>query len=76
MVGWFAIFVPRRTPVPIQERINRDVNTVMQAADVIARLAELGIYPKTGDIGSARSFVETQRELMKKVVTGLGLQAQ
>jgi tripartite-type tricarboxylate transporter receptor subunit TctC len=68
--------VPKGTPVPIQERINRDVNTIMQDGDVIAQLAELGIYPKTGDIASARSFVEDQRKLMKNVVTELGLQAQ
>jgi tripartite-type tricarboxylate transporter receptor subunit TctC len=76
IIGWFAIFVPKGTPVSIQERINRDVNTIMQNADVIARLNELGIYPKTGDIASARSFVENQRTLMKNVVTELGLQAR
>jgi len=76
MTGWFAIFVPTGTATALQEQVNRDVNQAMQNPDLIARLAELGIYPKTGSVAAARDFYAAQRKLLKNVVGELGLQAQ
>jgi tripartite-type tricarboxylate transporter receptor subunit TctC len=75
-IGWFAVFGPAGVPAPVAERINADVNRVMQMPDVVARLAELGVYPNPGPQKQVEQFYATQRGLWKKVVTELGLQPQ
>jgi tripartite-type tricarboxylate transporter receptor subunit TctC len=40
---WYAIFLPKGTPLPIIEKLNAATVAAMNAADVRARLDELGI---------------------------------
>lgn len=40
---WYAIFLPKGTPLPIIEKLNAATVAAMNAADVRARLEELGI---------------------------------
>lgn len=75
-IGWFSILAPAGLPPAIAEQVNRDVNKVLQAPELVARLAEMGIYPRTGSVADAREFFQTQRGIMKRIVAELGLQAQ
>lgn len=38
-----GLFVPARTPQPIIDKVNRDANQALQAADVRARFAQWGL---------------------------------
>jgi tripartite-type tricarboxylate transporter receptor subunit TctC len=60
----------------VVDQINRDVNKIVVAPDVVAKFAELGVYPKTGTPKALGDFVAEQRTLWKKVVTDLKLQPQ
>lgn len=75
-IGWFQIIVPAGTPAAIVERLNGDVNRITAAPDVIARLAELGIYPRQDSVAAARSFFVQQQGAMKQLVNELGVQPQ
>jgi tripartite-type tricarboxylate transporter receptor subunit TctC len=75
-IGWFAVFGPAGVPAPIVERINSDVNKVLQMPDLIARFAELGVYPNPGSPKALSDFLQAQRALWKKVVQEAGLQPQ
>jgi tripartite-type tricarboxylate transporter receptor subunit TctC len=75
-IGWFSLYAPIGTPAAIVDQINRDINKIMQAPDLIARLAELGVYPKGGTAAELTSFVAEQRVLWKKVVLEMGIQPQ
>ena len=75
-IGWFAIFAPSGTPAAVIERVNGDVNTVMQMPDVVARLADLGIYPNPGAPKAVDEFVRAQRVHWKKVIDTVGVQPQ
>lgn len=75
-IGWFAIFAPAGLPAPVAERLNADVNKVMQMPDIVARLAELGVYPNPGSQAAIVSFYANQRALWRKVVADVGLQPQ
>ncbi|NML16464.1 Bug family tripartite tricarboxylate transporter substrate binding protein [Azohydromonas caseinilytica] len=75
-IGWFSILAPAGLPPAIAEQVNRDVNKVLQAPDLVARLAEMGIYPHPGSVAEARDFFQAQRGTMKRIVAELGLQAQ
>ncbi len=76
MTGWFQIIVPAGTPAAVNEKINRDVNRIMQQPDLVARLAEMGIYPKIDTLSGAKEFFVEQQKAMKKLVTELGIQPQ
>jgi tripartite-type tricarboxylate transporter receptor subunit TctC len=75
-IGWFALYAPTGTPAAIVEQINRDINKIIQAPDLIARLAELGVFPKGGTAADLTSFVSEQRTLWKKIVSDMGIQPQ
>lgn len=75
-IGWFQIFVPSGTPSPVIEALNREINKITQSPDLVARLGELGVYPRQDNIGSAKEFFATQQKAMKKLVIDLGVQAQ
>lgn len=75
-IGWFQIFVPAHTPAAVAERVNTDMNHITQAPDVVARLAELGVYPRQDSLAGAREFFAAQQQAMKKLVNELGVTAQ
>lgn len=75
-IGWFSVYAPAGTPAAIVEQINRDINKVIQAPDLVARFADLGVYPKPGTPRALGDFVAEQRAVWKKVVTDLKLQPQ
>lgn len=75
-IGWFQIIVPTGTPAAIVERINADVNRITASPEVIARLAELGIYPRQDSVAGAREFFVQQQGAMKHLVNELGVQPQ
>jgi tripartite-type tricarboxylate transporter receptor subunit TctC len=75
-LGWFSIYAPTGTPASVIELINRDINKVIQVPDLVARFAELGVYPKPGTPKALGDFVLEQRAVWKKAVTDLGLQPQ
>ena len=56
------------------ERINRDINKIVMEPETVARLAELGTYPKTGTRKQLGESVGEQRAIWKKTVANLKLQ--
>ena len=60
---WGVLFAPAATPRPIIERLNREVNAVLQLPEVATRFAELGITnrPMTPEEVAAFVAAETQR---------------
>ena len=75
-IGWFSIYAPAGTPPAVVELVNRDINKIVLAPDMVARFAELGVFPKTGTPRQLGDFVAEQRALWKKVVGDLKLQPQ
>jgi len=75
-IGWFAVFAPSGVPAPVVDRVNADVNRVMAMPDIVARLAELGVYPNPAPQKQVEQFYAQQRALWRKVVNDVGLQPQ
>jgi tripartite-type tricarboxylate transporter receptor subunit TctC len=75
-VGWFGLFVPTGTPAAIVDQINADLHKVVQQPALVARLAELGVYPQPGSPKAFADFLRAERAHWKKVVQDIGLQAQ
>lgn len=76
VVGWFQLMVPAGTPSAIVERLNAETNRATRLPEVVARFAELGIYPRQDNVTASREFFAAQQKAMKRLVTELGVQAQ
>ncbi len=75
-VGWFAVFAPAGTPAAVIEKVNADINRVIQMPDIVTRFADLGMYSRTGSVKSASDFLAAERTLWKKVVQDAGILPQ
>lgn len=73
---WHGVLVPAGTPSAIVERLNTEINRMLQIADVRERLAAMGAEIVGG---SAKEFADhIQREIPKwaKVVKAIGVQLE
>jgi tripartite-type tricarboxylate transporter receptor subunit TctC len=73
---WHGVLVPAGTPGAIVERLNMEINRMLQLADVRERLAAMGAEVVGG---SAKEFADhIQREIPKwaKVVKAIGVQLE
>jgi len=64
------------TPAAVIDKINADVNRIINMPDMVARLNDMGVYPRTDSPAGARDFFASQQRAMKKLVTDLGIQPQ
>jgi tripartite-type tricarboxylate transporter receptor subunit TctC len=54
--NWHGLFAPRGTPEAVIQRVNHDMNRVLQTNDVKRRLAELGLQPGGGTSNEFRDY--------------------
>ncbi len=55
---WMGLFAPTGTPPVIVERLNKEMNRVLQSPDVIAKMAEGGVSVAGGSSTSFAEFVK------------------
>ena len=73
--AWFGLLAPAGTPPEIIKQINADVNRVIAAPDVKAKLGEEG-FEVQGDTPNAfRDFIASESRRWKQVVTASGAKA-
>jgi tripartite-type tricarboxylate transporter receptor subunit TctC len=76
-VGWFAVLAPAGTPADAIQRANRDINKVLEDADVSQRLRELGaIHEGSGTPEDLARFLKDERARWAKLVQDIGLQPE
>jgi len=76
VIGWIAVFAPKNTPVAIADKVNRDVNTAIQAPELAAKLVEIGFYPSPGSVAGFAEFLKSERERWGKMARDAGVQPQ
>jgi len=73
---WYGISAPGNTPIQIVDRLNREINAILQDSKVKTRLAELGV---TGTGGSPETFgkiVADETDKWGKVVRSAGIKPE
>ena len=75
-IGWFSLLAQSGTPPALIEKVNKDVNQVIQLPEIVARFAELGVYPEPGSPKAAAEFIKSERELWARVVREAGIKPQ
>ena len=73
---WYGISAPGNTPIQIVDRLNREINAILQDSKLKTRLAELGV---TGTGGSPETFgkiVADETDKWGKVVRSAGIKPE
>ena len=74
--SWVAILAPAKTPRPIVERLNRELNAVLTDPAIVARLEQLGIAATPGTPEQLANQIRDDLEKYGKVVKAAGIKAE
>lgn len=73
--NWFGVFAPAGTPPDIVQRLNRELNAVLRAPDVIERLERVGADPAGGTPEQFAKVYRDEAENWKAVIQRAGIKA-
>lgn len=73
--NWFGVFAPSGTPPDIVQRLNRELNAVLRAPDVIERLERVGADPAGGTPEQFAKVYRDEAENWKVVIQRAGIKA-
>ena len=71
--SWQGYFAPAGTPAPIVAKINRDLQTVLQAPDVRAQLEHMGFKVAGGSPADLGKSLQSERPRYAKAIQSAGL---
>lgn len=71
---WFGVWAPAGTPAAIVQKINAQVATILQGAEVREQFAKLGITPAPMKPDEFARFVREQIETYRKIVKQADIQ--
>src|SRR5262245_58118170 len=73
---WAGIFAPRGTPQPVIDRLNREINKVIDDPDVKARLEAAGAVVAPMSVAQFKDFVQSESAKYLRVIKETGVTAQ
>lgn len=71
--GWYAIFVPAKTPGEIVAKMNADVNTAVADTTVKGRLEDLGLFVGGSTPEALGAYVKSETERWGPVIKAAGI---
>lgn len=75
-VSWHMLLVPAKTPQPIVDRLHAEMRRIMQAPEMRAKIAALGLIPNDSpSIEDMRSYIQSEHLKWGAMVKQLGLEA-
>jgi len=76
-VGWFALVAPTGSPAAALQRVNRDMDRVLNDPEIAQRLFDLGLVNEgAGTAESLSEFLRAERERWAKLIKEIGLQPE
>ena len=74
-VSWHMLLVPAKTPQPIVDRLYAEMKRIMQAPEMRAKIAALGLIPNDSpSIEEMRSYIQSEHLKWGAMVKQLGLE--
>lgn len=75
-VSWHMLLVPSKTPQPVVDRLHAEMKRIMQAPEMRAKIAALGLIPNDSpSIEDMRSYIQSEHLKWGAMVKSLGLEA-
>lgn len=75
-IVWFGMSAPAKTPKPILEKLNREVNRVLQLPDVRQRLDQLGLEVEGGSPEKFDAFIKSQAARLTDLIKAGAIQVE
>jgi tripartite-type tricarboxylate transporter receptor subunit TctC len=72
---WYGVAAPKSTPAEIVNRLNREINTVLEDTNLRRRMIDLGGTPLPGSPADFSRLIAADTEKWGKVVKASGLKA-
>ncbi|WP_137921032.1 tripartite tricarboxylate transporter substrate binding protein [Hydrogenophaga sp. 2FB] len=72
-MNWYVLMAPTGTPVPIIEKLNRQLNLALKDVDVSALLKREGAEPMPGASAEAQSFISKEARKWRKTLEATGI---
>jgi tripartite-type tricarboxylate transporter receptor subunit TctC len=66
---WLGVFAPSGLPAPVLARLNGDLKKALQAADLKAALAKVGVEPRGTSPDEGAAFLRAEFDKWKQVIT-------
>ena len=74
--NWYGVFFPARTPRPIIDRMNAEVNRVLKLPEIVQRHNEAGIIPTGSSPEAFAKYIREETDRFSKLVREAGLKAE
>lgn len=73
---WYGLLAPAGLPDEIAQRLNKDVNAVVQRPDVVAKLAEQGVEPAPISPQAFGTMIREDYATWQKIIGDLGFKRE
>jgi tripartite-type tricarboxylate transporter receptor subunit TctC len=72
--SWFGIFLPKATPRPVVDELNRQIKTMLERDDVKKNVATMGARTDWGTPEQYSAFIEAERKKFAGIIEKEGLE--
>lgn len=76
VIAWNGLYVPKGTPAAVVERLNAEIEKILEQPEVQQRLLSLGHEPEGGTPERLAEFARDEREIWEPVIAASGLRAE
>jgi tripartite-type tricarboxylate transporter receptor subunit TctC len=76
MTLWFGLWAPAGTPAPVVQKLNAQVNAIVQQPEVREQFAKLGIQPAPMKPEEFAKFVRDEIVVYRRIVKQANIQPQ
>jgi tripartite-type tricarboxylate transporter receptor subunit TctC len=74
--SWFALFGPAKTPLPVINRLEQEVNTVLKRTDIQDQFARIGFEMGGPSRAELPAFIKEQMSSWAAAARDAGMQPQ
>jgi tripartite-type tricarboxylate transporter receptor subunit TctC len=76
VIAWYNVFAPARTPRAIVNRLNAEINRILQQPDVRERFMALGVAPLTGTPDDLGNYLKFEVARWAKLIKEAGIKLE
>jgi tripartite-type tricarboxylate transporter receptor subunit TctC len=73
MIAWYNVFAPAKTPRAIIDKLNAEINRLLQTQDVRDRFSALGVSPLGGPPDALAKYLEFETQRWAKLIKETGV---
>ncbi len=73
MISWYNVFAPARTPRAVIDKLNAEINRMLQSPDVRERFQTLGVTPLGGTPEVLGKYLEFETSRWAKLIKDTGI---